>query len=102
MASCFWFFGAIWRFNLLALSYVVGSGFDCILSIDHVGSDLVGICMCVAMCSGVVLTSSIEQWCIIDYARVKIIQMRRFDFVVVISLVEIGIERRMGVFCVMV
>jgi hypothetical protein len=82
--------------------YVVSSGFDCILSIDLVGSDLVGICGCVAMCFGVVLTSSIEQWCIIDYARFKIIQLLRFDSVVVISLVEIGIDRRVGVFCVMV
>jgi hypothetical protein len=87
----------------LALSlYVVGSGFDCILYIDLVGSDLVGICGCVAMCFAVVLTSSIEQWCIIDYTRVKIIQLLRFDSVVVISLVEIGIERRVGGFCVMV
>jgi hypothetical protein len=55
---------------------------------------------CYVFC--VVLTSSIEQWCIIDYTRVKIIQLLRFDSVVVISLVEIGIERRVGVFCVMV
>ena len=82
--------------------YVVDSGFDCILSIDLVGSDLVGICGFVAMCFGVVLTSSIEHFWIIDYARVKINQVLKFYSIVVISLVEIGIERRMGVFCVMV